>query len=124
MMAAGPAGFGCFMDPLSGISAFAKSNALSDFAFAGNGLYDSINGIPFKSPYRNLKSWLTEALSAGLPTPATPVCYGGNFVAKLRNIMSNTHVWPALTRSLERAVSLEEGHFAERSWAGLLMDVS
>mmetsp|Transcript_30061 Transcript_30061/g.59003 ORF Transcript_30061/g.59003 Transcript_30061/m.59003 type:complete len:405 (+) Transcript_30061:64-1278(+) len=124
LMAAGPAGFGCFTDPLSDISAFAKSSALSEFAFPESAVYHTINGVPFKSPYRNLKSWLTEALSADLPTPATPVCYGGNFVAKLRNIMKNTRVWTALARSLERAISLEEGHFAERSWAGLLMDIS
>mmetsp|Transcript_85409 Transcript_85409/g.164440 ORF Transcript_85409/g.164440 Transcript_85409/m.164440 type:complete len:404 (+) Transcript_85409:81-1292(+) len=124
LMAAGPAGFGCFTDPLSDISAFAKSSALSEFAFPESAVYHTINGVPFKSPYRNLKSWLTEALSADLPTPATPVCYGGNFVAKLRNIMKNTRVWTALARSLERATSLEEGHFAERSWAGLLMDIS
>jgi len=132
MMAAGPAGFGCFNVPVPGISAFANSSALGDFAFSGDAHYLRVahhyapraDGVPFKSPHRNLKRWLIDAVRADLPTPATPVCYGGNFGAQMRNVVKNAHVWPALTQSLERAVQLEEGHFAERSWAALLMDVS
>merc|ERR1712008_64691 len=122
LMAAGPAGFGCFLVPQGGISAFADSARLGRFSMGWYG--KPVDGRPFKSAYRDLKSWLREAIKQELPSPATPVCYGGNFAVKTSNIMAKTHVWPALTRSLTRAVSLEEGHLAERSWAGLLMDVT
>lgn len=114
LKAAGPAGFGCFLDPQPGTSVFANTTALGAFTFSrGKG-----------TPYRDLSSWLRKALKADLPTPVTPVCYGGNFAAKVRNIQRNAHFWPALTRSLERDIIPEECHFAERSWAGLLMSVS
>jgi len=113
LKAAGPAGFGCFLDPQPGTSVFANTTALSAFSFSWKG-----------TPYRDLSSWLRKALKTDLPTPVTPVCYGGNFAAKVRNIQMNAHFWPALTRSLERGIRTEECHFAERSWAGLLMSVS
>lgn len=124
LTAAGPAGFGCFLDPLPGVSAFADSRALGKFELRGDDpTYHGDGKEPFKSAYENLESWLAVALRSKLPAPATPVCFGGSFAVKTGNIIKNAHVWPSLTQSLGRADQLEEGHFAERSWAGLLMDV-
>jgi len=118
LKAAGPAGFGCFLDPRPGTSAFASTSSINAFKFDASRLGWKV------SPYRNLSSWLHKALQAELPTPVTPVCYGGNFAVKVRNIQRNAHVWPALTRSLERDTVTEECHWTERSWAGMLMSIS
>jgi len=49
------------------------------------------------------------------------VCYGGNFAVRMDNIRAvNYSLWPLLVASLARNDSIEEGHYAERTWAGLL----
>ena len=49
------------------------------------------------------------------------MCYGGNFAAAKRNIERvGRKSWENLRQSLARADNLEEGHYAERAWAGLL----
>jgi len=72
-----------------------------------------------KSNYSNMGEWL-DRLGIELPSPITPVCYAGNFVAKASQIYAKRDIWKRLARSLMRGNSIEEGHFAERSWAGLL----
>ncbi|CAJ1961170.1 unnamed protein product, partial [Cylindrotheca closterium] len=74
----------------------------------------------FKSPFKNLGQWL-ESLDISLPSPLTPVCYGGIFAAKQTKIKSIPKVkWEAIAKSLSRGDNIEEGYFAERTWAGLL----
>ncbi|CAK0810708.1 unnamed protein product [Prorocentrum cordatum] len=49
------------------------------------------------------------------------VCYGGNFAVRMDNIRAvNYSLWPLLVARLARNDSIEEGHYAERTWAGLL----
>jgi hypothetical protein len=83
----------------------------------------------FESPIKPLGRWL-DAMTASSKTPIGgehkdalwPVCYGGNFAATRGAILQRPRqLWKAMERSLRRGPdSLEEGHFAERSWAGLL----
>jgi len=74
----------------------------------------------FKSPHKNLGDWL-ESLDIQLPSPFTPVCYGGIFAAKVSKIRSiPKEKFEAIAKSLSRGDNIEEGHFAERTWAGML----
>lgn len=76
----------------------------------------------FRSPYQNprMSSWAKD-IGLTLPKVVMPVCYGGAFAVLASQIGVNKHVWPALEQSLSRGDNIEEGHFAERSWAALLM---
>lgn len=76
-------------------------------------------GVYVKSPYRNMGHWL-DNMGIELPGPLTPVCYGGNFAAKASQIYSKKKLWEKMATSLSRGDSIEEGHFAERAWAGIL----
>ena len=73
----------------------------------------------FKSAYTNMGHWL-DNMQINLPSPLTPVCYGGNFAAKATQIYPRKDLWNRMTTSLSREDNLEEGHFAERAWAGIL----
>ena len=55
-----------------------------------------------------------------LPKPYTKCCYGGNFAVKASNANANKHTWYELKSKLSRDNFIEEGHIAERVWAGLL----
>jgi len=78
------------------------------------------NSTGFKSPHKNLGDWL-ESLDIQLPSPFTPVCYGGIFAAKVSKIRSiPKEKFEAIAKSLSRGDNIEEGHFAERTWAGIL----
>ena len=72
-----------------------------------------------KSPYVDMGHYL-DAMNVELPTPICPVCYGGNFAAKASQIWKKRDVLEEIERSLMRGNSIEEGHFVERMWAGLL----
>ena len=78
---------------------------------------------PFISQYKNLEEWQNE-MGFVTQKPFTPVCYGGVFAAKVRQIRNNKHLWPKIESNLARADNLEEGHFAERSWAGKLFPLT
>ena len=50
-----------------------------------------------------------------------PVCYGGVFLTTYSQIANPPPgVWEQLEQSLSRDDNIEEGHYAERSWAALL----
>ncbi len=50
-----------------------------------------------------------------------PMCYGGHFMATIQQLQeSPVGDWNAIVRSLSRGDNIEEGHFMERIWAGLL----
>ena len=76
----------------------------------------------FTSPIRPMGAWLKAMTGVDLGTRGLwPVCYGGNFAAAKRNIERvGRKSWENLRQSLARADNLEEGHYAERAWAGLL----
>ena len=68
----------------------------------------------------NLGQWL-EAVQIKLPTPLTPVCYGGNFAVRSAHLHAARDAAKRMELSLRRGDNIIEGHFAERTWAGLLM---
>jgi len=72
-----------------------------------------------KSSYANMGEYL-DAMGAELPSPILPVCYGGNFAAKATQIWTKRNILKKIEQSLTRGDSIEEGHFVERMWAGLL----
>jgi len=79
----------------------------------------SYKGSNIKSPYANMGDWL-DIIGIKLPSPITPVCYGGNFAVKASQIYPRRAVLKRMKDSLRRSDNIEEGHFAERTWAGLL----
>jgi len=119
-LAAGSAGFSCGHVPRDTSATFFDTETLIGFkASRGFGKYD---GPHFHSDFGRMGDWL-KAMQASLPTPATPVCMGGVFAVSRQRIAAGATMWPRIEQSLTRADSLEEGHFAERAWAGLLMNV-
>lgn len=78
------------------------------------------DGVEFKSEHENLGSWY-ESLGAGPLPEIVQVCYGGVFAASVSNVRKrNDAVWEEVERSLSRGNNIQEGHYAERSWANLL----
>ena len=84
----------------------------------------------FKSRFGNMRQWLAS-LNATLDArnrvqtlmavPLWRVCYGGVFAASRSSIMlTPSAYWESMSTSLARSDNLEEGHFAERSWAAIL----
>ena len=52
---------------------------------------------------------------------AIPVCYGGMFAAKKKQILNQPEqVWQNVVTSLGRGNNILEGHYAERLWAPAL----
>eukprot|EP00594_Rhizosolenia_setigera_P004399 CAMPEP_0178943234 /NCGR_PEP_ID=MMETSP0789-20121207/2468_1 /TAXON_ID=3005 /ORGANISM="Rhizosolenia setigera, Strain CCMP 1694" /LENGTH=405 /DNA_ID=CAMNT_0020622795 /DNA_START=89 /DNA_END=1303 /DNA_ORIENTATION=+ len=78
--------------------------------------------VEFRSEYLNLGEWYDSITSEPMPEVAL-VCYGGAFAASVSNIRKHdAETWKRLEKSLSRGNSIEEGHYAERSWALLLSD--
>lgn len=84
----------------------------------------------FLSEYKSLGQWYT-AMGAPTPPEAMQVCYGGVFSGSFRNIYKSTDVnkviaemdtsmWKNVEVSLSRGNNIQEGHFAERSWAPMI----
>merc|ERR1712157_183489 len=104
-------GFACGYEGNGGIyfhnTAFIREFSLGEY-----------KGVAIKSPFPNFGHWL-DNMGIKLPQPTTPVCYGGNFVAKASRVYANKLTLQRMERSLTRGNSIEEGHFAERTWAVL-----
>jgi hypothetical protein len=80
---------------------------------------DKVEEIPFKSPYDTLADW-HAALGISIPPVVTPICYGGMYLVKRSKIERVSHdIFDRMTESLSRGNNIEEGHFAERTWASL-----
>jgi len=74
----------------------------------------------FKSKYVNMGEWVND-LKMPFPSSLVQVCYGANFAVEASRIKKHKRdFWQRLEQSLSRGDNIEEGHFAERSWAGLL----
>jgi len=80
----------------------------------------------FVSSYTNLGQWV-DSLALNRLSPAEqkmrliPVCYGGVFAVTSHQIVSNEREdYEKIERSLSRGDNIEEGHFCERVWGGLL----
>ena len=76
----------------------------------------------FQSSVRPLGAWLKQTMGIDLAERALwPVCYGGLFGATRTAIHRTSKAsWEQLRDSLTRGDNIEEGHYAERSWLGLL----
>mmetsp|Transcript_35468 Transcript_35468/g.85967 ORF Transcript_35468/g.85967 Transcript_35468/m.85967 type:complete len:333 (-) Transcript_35468:1739-2737(-) len=121
--------FGCFQELRKGMSYYHQTDVLKTMNMTkyggvphstsdGRRVWNDSKG--FKSPFKNLGHWL-ESLDISLPSPLTPVCYGGIFAVREAKIRSLPKAkWEAIATSLSRGDNIEEGHFAERTWAGLL----
>lgn len=75
--------------------------------------------VRFKSEYELFEDWMEE-LGTFLPQPFCPVCLGGMFSTTYSQIKQRQNVWGKMEMTLSRGDNIEEGHFAERSWAALL----
>ena len=84
----------------------------------------------FLSEYKSLGQWY-NAMGAPTPPEAMQVCYGGVFSGSFRNIYKSTDInkviakmdtsmWKNVEVSLSRGNNIQEGHFAERSWAPMI----
>lgn len=105
-------GFSCEAEPTDK-SFYYDSNILKFFKINYHRSEEKI-----KSRYRFMGSWLYDM---GIDMPKfAPVCYGGNFATKASQIYSNREIWERIETSLARGDNIEEGHFAERTWAALL----
>ena len=84
------------------------------------------SGADFQSAVRPLGRWFDRIRSDIVepiepPGKLWPVCYGGNFGATRERIQAVPEaLWERIRLALTRADNIEEGHFLERIWAGLL----
>lgn len=119
--AASARGVGCQLEPRGRSSVFHRTDDLMRFKLKK---YSGNAGIGAFSPseFANLGEWV-DRVNITLPRPFARVCYGGNFAVRLSNILSvPSETWAEMEKSLSRANNLEEGHYAERTWASLLRD--
>ena len=99
---------------------------LSEFEIAS---YKGASPVTFraKAGQRQLGKWwghLGHTLgNRGLPggkATVMQVCYHGNFAVRMDKIKAvNSSLWPLLVASFQHGDSIEEGHYAERTWASL-----
>jgi len=92
---------------------------LSKFALGGWAREKRDKNDKFESKYDHLGDWVDQ-LNITLPSPLIPVCYGGVFAATASQISKKKTIWSSIEKSLSRGDNIEEGHFCERVWAGLL----
>lgn len=122
-------GFGCFQKPIRRFSQFHATDILTKLnmtqydgvvKYREDGTKISNENNIFKSNYTNMGHWLKD-LNITLPSPLAAVCYGGIYAVQVSQILSVPKAtWKAIATSLSRGDNIEEGHFAERTWAALL----
>ena len=123
-------GFSCGMEPTvfenGSVSVFHSTPDLRSFSLKSYGMKkDLYAGLgeegSFSSKFNNLGEWIDGLALPIYSTNLTPVCYGGVFTASIDRIQRiDQTLWSDLSKSLSRGNSIEEGHFAERTWASLL----
>lgn len=105
------------------LSAFHETKTLARFAidsYQRNLKGYALDSTQFKSEYKSLGSWW-NALGIEPIGDLTQVCYGGVFAASVKNIRMHTlQFWQSLEANLSRGNNIQEGHYAERSWAMLI----
>lgn len=113
-------GFSCFQKPARGFSQFHDTMALKSFKLKKyRSKEEAFDNSQFESVYANMSEWL-HAMNLSLSTRFTPVCYGGSFAVKSSQVFKfPIDTWLAINTSLSRGNNIEEGHFAERAWAGI-----
>ncbi|KAJ1618848.1 hypothetical protein T492DRAFT_438224 [Pavlovales sp. CCMP2436] len=126
-------GFGCFRRPEGALSVWHDASTLFQYQLSRYGTYKGtymakLNGslAPRFEAGSAMAGFLRTALGgaqvdAFLRHHFFPVCYGGSFGATRERFRAMPRAsWGNLERLLSRADNLEEGHFVERLWAGLL----
>ena len=105
------------------LSAYHEVDTLFEFSmedYSRNIKGYATDGVEFQSEHNNLGSWF-HSLGAGMLPEVVQVCYGGVFAVSTSNINNrDMSVWKAVENSLSRGNNIQEGHFAERSWANLM----
>lgn len=129
LLASSSNGFACYSEKyqqwLPGASAYHDKRTLLKFSMEKyeqrKKEYQNLgNEVPFRSYYAHLGKYLNW-LNITLSQDVVPVCYGGVFAASVENIYKvDMKVWEKIEDSLMRGDNIEEGHYAERSWAALL----
>jgi len=103
------------------LSMWHLTEALEKFTFEEYGRnsakYSKVDNVKF-NPGISFNQWLA-GVNVSLPR-VTPVCYGGNFAVKVAHILKVKSITNNLLLSLSRGDNIVEGHYSERSWAGLL----
>ena len=118
----------------SKFSLFAHTQTLDTFANKRGYKGGHVAGLakqeqPFGSTYENLGEWRQHVRvkragerARNRKSSVVPMCFGGMFAAKVKNIKRQRHALQRALQTLSRADNIEEGHFMERSWAALLQD--
>lgn len=125
-------GFACGMNPTfsvelgSSLSAYHVSFLLKQFSLHSysNRLHvygETLMKSDFSSEFHNLGEWLSYVGAHFPDSLLTEVCYGGTFLVTRDQILAvDAKTFQNIEVSLSRGNNIQEGHYAERSWAGIL----
>lgn len=121
-------GFGCGVRPREHESSYHDKNWLKKFHLTKYDLNENryrdvglATDQIFPSNYSDLGDYMKKLNFSFPKSLLIEVCYGGHFGVSRKAIQKHPlRLWQALEQSLSRGNNIEEGHFAERSWAGLL----
>ncbi|KAL3916503.1 MAG: hypothetical protein SGILL_005147 [Bacillariaceae sp.] len=106
------------------VSAYHEYNTLKEFSmhsYSRNIKGYSVDTSTFLSGFDNIDDWARSLPGNPEPQEIVQVCYGGVFAASVSNVFNqDIELWRSITQSLSRGNNIQEGHFAERSWARLL----
>jgi hypothetical protein len=106
------------------VSAYHEYDTLKEFSmrsYSRNIKGYSLDTASFLSGFKNIDEWARSLPGNPEPQEIVQVCYGGVFAASVQNVLKQYQaLWQAITQSLSRGNNIQEGHFAERSWARLL----
>jgi hypothetical protein len=106
------------------VSAYHEYDTMKEFSmssYSRNIKGYAADTVDFRSSYNTLEEWANSMPGMPAPQEIVQVCYGGVFAAAVANIVKQEPaLWSSITQSLSRGNNIQEGHFAERSWARLL----
>ena len=103
-------------------SAWHLSTELANFSlnsYTAVGGYETRDQVAFANNLTYTDWW--SALQEPMPGPVIPVCYAAAFAAKPANIIASREVWSRMVELLERGDNIIEGHYAERTYAAILL---
>lgn len=109
-------GFGCGYRPTRGHSIWLNTSYLEQYDMTRYmGRHLSSGGI------RPLGRW-AASIGVSLPSPVTPVCYGGSFAVAAERIGPRQELMRQLASALAKSRTSTECHYVERIWASLFHD--
>ena len=103
-------------------SAWHLSSEVAKFSlrnYRSTGGYTARDDVDFAGNL-TFQDWF-DALHLRMPDPVMPVCYAGTFAVKPENILTSRRNWSRMLKLLERGDNIIEGHYAERTYAAVLM---